>query len=75
MTTDWSTVGVCLGCEETSFGLRVFQVPAHKTGRGGNMVAHLLAHKGFLRRRDVIWMEDGPESVLGWVERDRRGGA
>ncbi|MBA0607384.1 hypothetical protein Godav_019694 [Gossypium davidsonii] len=26
---------------------------------------------GFLPQRDVIWMEDGSESVLGWVLRDR----
>lgn len=40
----------------------------------GTMVAHLLARQGFIRRRDFLWMEDKPESILEWVQRDRRGG-
>ncbi|MBA0717958.1 hypothetical protein Golax_005729, partial [Gossypium laxum] len=31
--------------------------------RGGNRVAHRLAREGFLRKRDVCWIEDGPTLI------------
>lgn len=40
--------------------------------RGGNKVAHLLAWDGFLQKRDLSWIEDGPALIQVDQLRDAR---
>lgn len=51
--------------------LWVLRSSSFNTLREGNRVAHLLAREGFLRKRDMQWVEDGPSIIWGMVKADR----
>ncbi|MBA0761558.1 hypothetical protein Gotri_024186, partial [Gossypium trilobum] len=39
----------------------------HHIKRGRNRVAHLMANGGFIRRRDMQWVEEGPSAIWATV--------